>query len=163
MIKLSERRAILNNIDFSYLFGKPLLIVGDNGSGKSTLLKIFSGLMESSSGDVTIDGIKIHDLACNERVIRYPYLPAKSITLSSTGREFITLTSPMRENAESNGLLDKIPLDSPMSQLSEGEKQRVAIQCIYMKKPNIAIWDEPTSHLDLQTAGKAWKFPFPSV
>ena len=148
---------ILNNIDFSYSFGKPLLIVGDNGSGKSTLLKIFSGLMESSSGDVTIDGIKIHDLACNERVIRYPYLPAKPVTLSSTGREFITLTSPMRENAESNGLLDKIPLDSPMSQLSEGEKQRVAIQCIYMKKPNIAIWDEPTSHLDLQTAGKAWK------
>jgi putative ABC transport system ATP-binding protein len=144
--------------------GQIALLMGPSGSGKSTLLAVLSGLMRPDSGDVIAAGESIWTMTDREREnfrLRncgfifqgYNLFPAL------TARQQIEIVLRWGEGASArearrrtDEILEQLGLakqgDKRPSQLSGGEKQRVAIGRALVKNPNFCFADEPTSALD---------------
>ncbi len=160
----NEVRAI-DDINFSIEEGEFVAIVGPSGSGKSTLLHMIGALDSPSCGDVLIDGEIIKDLDDEELA---------SIRLKKIGFVFQTFNLIPGVNALDNVLMPLMPYgvsDSSRtrakrllnsfgigrrathdpSELSGGEKQRVAVARSLVNNPRIILADEPTGQLDSKT------------
>ena len=140
--------------DFSYNFtrGEKVGIVGDNGTGKSTFLNLITENIPADSGTVDIgktivfgyykqEGIKYKE---GQRIIDVVQEIAEVVTLGN-GRE-------MGVKEFLNFFL--FPYDThytPVSKLSGGEKRRLYLVTVLMRKPNFLILDEPTNDLDIMT------------
>lgn len=140
--------------DFSYNFsrGEKIGIVGDNGTGKSTFLNLITQNLEADSGTVDVgqtvvfgyykqEGIKYNE---DQRVIDVVQEIAEVVTLGN-GRQ-------MGVKEFLNFFL--FPYDmhyTPVSKLSGGEKRRLYLVTVLMRKPNFLILDEPTNDLDIMT------------
>ncbi|MDA3953972.1 MAG: ABC-F family ATP-binding cassette domain-containing protein [Bacteroidales bacterium] len=140
--------------DFSYNFtrGEKIGIVGDNGSGKTTFLNLITEKISADSGTVDVgqtivfghykqEGIKYKE---NQRVIDIVQEIAEVVTLGN-GRQ-------MGVKEFLNFFL--FPYDmhyTPISKLSGGEKRRLYLVTVLMRKPNFLILDEPTNDLDIMT------------
>jgi energy-coupling factor transport system ATP-binding protein len=160
-----RERPTLRDVDVRVAEGELCLVVGPTGAGKSTLLRTVSGLMPhftggTVAGRVTVDGrdTRTHrprDLA-----------DVVGVVLQDPARGFVTETvedelayameqlglprSTMRTRMEE--VLDLLGLDrlraAPLSELSGGEQQRVAIGAVLTAHPRVLVLDEPTSALD---------------
>ncbi len=156
----------VNQVSFRAEKGRRIALIGPSGAGKTTLLRLIAGLERPDSGTVFIDGIKVDDgpsmLVPPEKrkigmifqgLALWPHLTA------CQNLEFVLKNSPsakkrnkkerreaIHETATSMGiepLLKKYP-----GQLSEGQKQRLAIGRAMIAEPDILLMDEPLSHLD---------------
>ena len=153
---------VLNNINFHVDSGEVVVVCGPSGSGKSTLIRCINKLEPIQSGEITADGIPIHDRRINLTHLRaeigfvfqqfnlYPHMTAlQNITLAP-----IQVRKTKPEEAEKQGLrlLKKVGIGekahSYPSQLSGGQQQRVAIARGLAMQPKIMLFDEPTSALD---------------
>lgn len=131
--------------------GDRIGVVGRNGDGKSTLLRILAKLQETDSGQVTKRGdarIGILD-------------QVDSFSNSSTVAQVVVGNSPEHEWAGNpkirdifQGLLSELPFDSQLSELSGGQRRRVALAALLAGDWEILMLDEPTNHLDIE--GVAW-------
>ena len=150
----------INGISLSIENGTWVSILGHNGSGKSTLAKLLVGLLEPTSGDIVVDGIKLNSDTIKE--IRKKV----GIVFQNPDNQFVGVTVKhdiafglenkcvQREemlklvaiSAEKVGLTDY--LDREPHKLSGGEKQRVAIAGILALDSEYLIFDEATSMLD---------------
>ena len=140
-------------------------ITGPSGCGKTTLLQIMSGLMEPSSGEVTVDGAPLYKMSIAEsakfrrRNIGYifqnynliPFLTAEENIImpvlldgAKTDSEYLA------ELAEILGIADK--MSHLPSEMSGGEQQRVAIARALINRPKLIFADEPTGNLDSETS-----------
>lgn len=142
--------------DFSYKFAKneKIGIVGKNGAGKSTFLNLITNKIEADSGSIEVgetvvfgyytqQGIKFDD---NQRVIDVAKEIADVVSLGD-GRE-------MSVKEFLNYFL--FPYDmhyNRVEKLSGGERRRLYLMTVLMKKPNFLILDEPTNDLDIMTLG----------
>ncbi len=143
--QFGERR-LFRDLSFEAARGERLGIVGSNGSGKTTLLRILLG-EEAPDGGTVETG----------HHVEFGYLAQKSATL--TGER-----SVLDEVWEHDRKLDEVEVRSVLgrflfssdeavakrlSDLSGGERSRVALACLMIDRPNVLVLDEPTNHLDI--------------
>ncbi|HVB12318.1 MAG TPA: ATP-binding cassette domain-containing protein [Nitrososphaerales archaeon] len=164
-----SERAVLNKINISVKKGEIVLIVGHSGSGKSTLLRAINGLIPHQhggeySGEVIVDGMKVSESSMSNLATKVGYIfqnPENQIFMFSVERDIAfglenlgVAQEEMRERVDwALELLQikHLALRAP-HELSDGQKQRVAIAGVIAMKPKILILDEPTSLLDPFTA-----------
>ena len=147
----------LDGVSFSVNSGDFVCLVGPSGCGKSTLLSIISGLQESSSGEIFLDGHQIlypgpeRILVFQEGAL-FPWLTV--IENIEFGLKMAGIPKKERRDI-SKRYLDMMNLskfeDSYPFQLSTGMKQRIAIARGLAMDPDILLMDEPFAALDSQT------------
>ena len=152
---------ILDDITFGLEEGKSLAITGPSGSGKSTLLGLMAGLDTASSGEIVLDGIKLHLLNEEERAMLRKdkvgfVFQSFELLPSLTALENVMLPAELKseKNPKEKGeyFLERVGLSDRQShypnQLSGGEQQRVAIARAFACSARILFADEPTGNLD---------------
>src|SRR6202047_959861 len=135
--------------------------LGPHGAGKTTTIEILEGLLEPTSGEVSILG---HTWRENEREMReWLGISLQETRLSEklTVRETVELfASFYREPRSSDEVLDELQLtekaDSWVGKLSGGQKQRLAVATALVCNPKILFLDEPTTGLDPQSRRQLW-------
>ena len=162
-----EKVKVLKKVNYKFKKGKIYSLMGPSGSGKSTLLNILSLIDRPSSGSITIEDNIIDFNNSNKNDL----LRAKKIGIiyqqdnllpDFTALENIYLASLADGNdretsiSKSKVLLKKVGLINRLnhypSQLSGGEKQRIAIARALINDPQIILADEPTGSLDIEPA-----------
>jgi energy-coupling factor transporter ATP-binding protein EcfA2 len=164
-----SERQVLSGINLDVYPSEIILIVGHSGSGKSTLLRAVNGLIPlqhsgNYSGEVIVDGETVEKSSMSSLALKVGYIfqnPENQIFMFSVERDIAfgleNLGLPRKEIRErvdwAMNLLQiqSLALKAP-HELSDGQKQRVAIAGVLAMKPKILILDEPTSLLDPFTA-----------
>jgi ABC-2 type transport system ATP-binding protein len=152
----------LDNVSFSITPGEVLGYLGPNGSGKSTTVKIITGLLEPSSGSVHFNGRPIGgDLAAFKRLVGYVPEEANLYPFLS-GLEYLELVGrlrglPGRVIARRGEALLEIFSMKPhrhtaISTYSKGMRQRILLISALLHNPELIIFDEPLSGLDVTSA-----------
>ena len=153
---------VLEDIDFCVDEGEVVVVIGPSGSGKSTLLRCINALEEISSGELYVDGMRVHDKGTNLNRLRseigfvfqqfnlYPHMTvAQNIKLAPTKVKHVS-----KEEADERcvRLLNRVGIPEQANKypesLSGGQQQRVAIARGLAMEPKIMLFDEPTSALD---------------
>lgn len=152
----------VENVSFTIQPGQVLGYIGPNGSGKSTTVKMITGLMEPTSGQVFFNGSNIHDdLTAHKR--RLGYVPEEAnLYPFLSGLEYLELAGRLRGLPES--LLQKraaalLELFSmfpyrhvAIATYSKGMRQRILLISALLHNPDLIIFDEPLSGLDVTSA-----------
>src|SRR5256884_4543299 len=136
-------------------------LLGPNGAGKTTTIEILEGLLEPTSGNVTILG---HDWQTNAREMReWLGISLQETRLSEklAVRETVELfASFYREPRSSDEVLEQMQLtekaDTWVGKLSGGQRQRLAVATALVGNPKILFLDEPTTGLDPQSRRQLW-------
>jgi len=160
------RRPILHDVSFTVPAGKTVAVVGASGAGKSTLSRILYRFYDVAGGAVRIDGQDIRDVTQASLRAAIGIVPQDTVLFNDTIYYNILYGRPDASPAEVEeaARLARIH-DFVMRQpdgyqakvgerglkLSGGEKQRVAIARVILKRPRILIFDEATSALDSKT------------
>ena len=147
-----------NNVSFNIRKGKIHALLGENGAGKSTIVKILYGLVTPDSGSILLNDLVIKFKTPSEArangigMVFQHFSLFESLTISENlilGLEekisFKKLKEKAIEISKKYDLL--LDLDSPISNLSAGEKQSVEIVRALLQEPKVLIMDEPTSVL----------------
>lgn len=159
-------RPILKNVSFTIPAGERVAIVGPSGLGKSTILKLVFRFYDVSSGRILIDGQDISkvDLVTLRKAIGV--VPQETPLFNDTILENIRYGRLSASNLEIYSAVEKVQLDKLVKELpdgistivgerglmiSGGEKQRLAIARVLLKKAPIVFFDEATSALDTHT------------
>lgn len=147
----------LHHLDLEVHDGELLVLLGPSGSGKTTVLRCIAGLEEPTSGDVVIGERVVTALSSAERDVAmvfqnpalYPHLTVReniAFPLEIRHVAVAQVTRRVLEAATRLGLKDV--LDRMPDQLSEGERQRVALGRAIVRGPQAFLLDEPLSRLD---------------
>src|SRR5579864_1477179 len=164
-VHLTKRYASLpavQDLSFSLMPGQVLGCLGPNGSGKSTTVKMLTGLLQPTSGVVRFDSHNIQDNLAAYRK-RLGYVPEEpNLYPYLTGREYLELIGTLRGMAYWNmqrkidSLLELFSLHSQrhasIGSYSKGMRQRILLIAAIMDDPEIFIFDEPLSGLDVTSA-----------
>jgi ABC-2 type transport system ATP-binding protein len=153
---------VVDHVTFAVRPGEVTGYLGPNGSGKSTTVKMLTGLLEPTTGHVLLDGKDIRsDLNAYKK--RLGYVPEEAhVYTYLSGLEYLQLIGRLRCLPESavtqkaNELLRLFSLHphryAPISAYSKGMKQRVLLAAALLHDPDILIFDEPLSGLDITSA-----------
>jgi ABC-2 type transport system ATP-binding protein len=162
LTKRYRRVPVVNQVSFTVKAGEVTGYLGPNGSGKSTTVKMLTGLVEPSTGQILLDGVDIRrDLIGFKR--RLGYVPEEAhVYPALSGMEYLQLMGRLRElpehavNEKATDLLKLFSLylhrHAPLASYSKGMKQRVLISAALLHDPEILIFDEPLSGLDVSSA-----------
>ena len=157
---------VLHDIDFVAEPGKTTAIIGSTGCGKSTLVNLIPRLYDVTDGKITLDGKDIRRIAMSDLREEIGYVPQKGILFSGTiasnlrfGKGDATEEEIERaaDIAQATEFIDakEERYDSAIAQggsnVSGGQKQRLAIARAIAKNPKICIFDDSFSALDLKT------------
>ena len=160
------RRAILKNVSFTVPAGQMLALVGATGSGKSTIGRLLFRYYDVSAGAIVIDGQDIRDVMQDSARAAVGIVPQDTVLFNDTIRYNIAYARPNATQAEIedavrlahiHDFIAKLPdgYDTMVGErglkLSGGEKQRVAIARVILKRAPILLFDEATSALDTHT------------
>jgi iron complex transport system ATP-binding protein len=156
-------RAVLNDISLSLSSGHLVALVGPNGAGKTTLLRALAGLVPCNGG-IHVGGDALSSLSLRERARRFAYLaqghivhwplPARDIV--ALGRYPHGATDPSRLTPkDSDAVLRAMQVadvvafsERRVTELSGGERSRVALARVFAVEAPVILADEPTSALD---------------
>ena len=156
----------LRGVDLDVQRGEMVAIMGPSGCGKTTMLNCLSGLDDVDSGQVTIDGVVLHDLPDDERsdyrarnmgfVFQlYNLLPVLSAVENVEMPLLLSGVGATEARRRSLELLDRVGLADRArhlpGELSGGQRQRVTIARALINQPSIIWADEPTGDLDSET------------
>ncbi len=176
-------KQVLKDISLSFLPGAKIGVVGLNGAGKSTLLKIMAGTVDDFLGEARpAEGIRVGYLpqepeldaqkdvlgnamegVADKKAVLDRYNEIAANYSEETADEMTALQDQIDAqnlwdlDTQVEQALDALrcpPGDSPVSNLSGGEKRRVALTRLLLSKPDILLLDEPTNHLDAESV--AW-------
>ena len=136
-------------------------VIGANGSGKSTLLQLINGLVQPSSGTVSVEGADtVRAVRAVRRQVGFVFTDPLSQLVMPTGREDVELSlrRPVRNGAERRRLAESalerlglLPLaDQSIYELSGGERQLMALAAVLAVNPSVLVLDEPSTLLDLR-------------
>jgi lipoprotein-releasing system ATP-binding protein len=161
-----EEIKAVNKIDFSIKENEKIVIYGRSGSGKSTLLNLLSGLDTYSDGEISYKNYKYnnqHKQLTQLRkgsmgfVYQFHHLLKEFTSIENVALgSMISGENKKRSLKKASDILDKFGLSERLnhfpSQLSGGEKQRVAMARALINKPDLIFLDEPTGNLDKDTS-----------
>jgi ATP-binding cassette subfamily B multidrug efflux pump len=157
---------VLRGISFRAEPGRTTAIIGSTGAGKSTLLTLVPRLLDVTGGAVIVDGVDVRELAPDELWNRIGLVPQKSFLFSGTVASNLRYGRPdatddelwaALEIAQARDFVSALPegLEAPVSQggtnLSGGQRQRLAIARALVRRPQIYLFDDSFSALDLAT------------
>ena len=162
LTKQFRRVDVVDHVSFSIRPGEVTGYLGPNGSGKSTTVKMLTGLLEPTEGQILFEGRNIREdvIAFRRRI---GYVPEElNLYGYLTGMEYLQLAGGLRGmprevvDNKANELLDLFYLrDSSWVQISaysKGMKQRVLIAAALLHDPDLLIFDEAQSGLDIPNA-----------
>ncbi len=162
LTKRYRRVPVVNEVSFNVNAGEITGYLGPNGSGKSTTVKMLAGLVEPTAGKILLDGFDVrHDFIGFKR--RLGYVPEEAhVYPALSGMEYLQLMGRLRElpervvNEKATDLLKLFSLylnrHAPLASYSKGMKQRVLISAALLHDPDVLIFDEPLSGLDVSSS-----------
>ena len=169
---------VLDDVSFTVRAGQTLAVIGSTGSGKTTLVSLIPRLFDATSGSVLLDGVDVRDLAPEALWSRVGIVPQKPYLFSGTvasnlgyGKENATeeeMWAALR-TAQAEDFVRAMPggLDAVIAQggsnVSGGQRQRLAIARALIRHPEIYLFDDSFSALDLATDARLREALAPSV
>lgn len=159
-------RPVLESISFKAHAGQTVAIIGGTGSGKTTLLGLISRLFDVTHGAVKVNGVDVREAAPELLHGRLGYVPQRPYLFSGTVASNVRFGRPEASDeevwhaltiAQARDFVAEMPegLDSPIAQggsnVSGGQRQRLSIARALLSKPDIYLFDDSFSALDLQT------------
>ena len=157
---------VLHRLDFTASPGRTTAIIGSTGAGKTTLVNLIPRLFDTTAGSVLVDGVDVREFALDELWSRIGLVPQQSYLFSGTVASNLRYGRPDATDDELWEALDVAQagsfvrgmaagLDAPISQggtnVSGGQRQRLAIARALVKKPEIYVFDDSFSALDTAT------------
>jgi ATP-binding cassette subfamily B protein len=157
---------VLCNVSFRVAAGQTTAIIGSTGAGKTTLVNLVARLFDASEGSVLIDGVDVRELDPDLLWGAIGYVPQRAFLFSGTVASNLRFGRPdatdqelwqALEIAQAAGFVQAMPdgLDSPIAQggtnVSGGQRQRLAIARALVARPEIYVFDDSFSALDLAT------------
>jgi iron complex transport system ATP-binding protein len=148
------KKIVLSNLNLSFSFGELVAIEGNNGSGKSTFLDALAGLISLSEGEIFMEGKPLSQMSYSDRASFISYVPSRKTTATAlevttaiaVGDVFGRKMSRVEEAIEKFNL--KSLQDNLLTELSDGEFQRVQLARVWVQDTPIVLLDEPAAHLD---------------
>lgn len=150
----------LDSVSFDVLSGEFLSILGPSGCGKTTLLRILIGLLEPTSGSIVMEGKDITYAPPSQRnmgIVFQNYALFENMTVLSNVEYSLKIKKATKDTArqKASEMLEFMGLKEHMSKkprdLSGGQQQRVAIARTLVLNPQVILFDEPMSALDVDT------------
>jgi simple sugar transport system ATP-binding protein len=177
--KFFGRVQALNDVTLSVRHNEIVGLLGDNGAGKSTLIKVLSGALRADSGDIFMHGTKVNMRNTTDAIaqgIETIYQDSALVTQLSIARNLFLGREPVKglrlldrldQNAMNDGarkllrqvgIKKEIPPTTPISALSGGERQAVAIARAMHFESELIILDEPTNNLGVEETQSVLRF-----
>ncbi|MBX2886148.1 MAG: ABC transporter ATP-binding protein/permease [Granulosicoccus sp.] len=179
-LNVTESRIEFKNVNFAYLAERPILkdvsfvvepgqkvaVVGPSGSGKSTLARLLFRFYDVDAGSISIDGQNIANVTQQSLRSALGIVPQDTVMFNESIRFNLRYANPAATDADLDDAVQAANLSEFIAllpegfdtvvgerglKLSGGEKQRMAIARVMLKKPPIVVFDEATSSLDSQS------------
>ena len=160
---------VLDDISFRAEAGETVAFIGSTGSGKSTLINLVPRFYEATSGEIFINDIPVKDYARDDLMARIGLVPQRGLLFAGTVKSNIKFGAPnatdeqvkrAAEIAQATNFVEKLPngFSSHIAQggtnVSGGQRQRLSIARAICKEPDIYIFDDAFSALDMKTDAK---------
>lgn len=157
---------VLQDITFTARVGETTAFIGSTGSGKSTLINLVPRFYEATGGEIKINGLKLQDYTEHDLMQRIGYVPQRGVLFAGTVKSNILFGAPDASDedmkkaakiAQASSFIDKLPkkYDSHIAQggtnVSGGQRQRLSIARAIAKHPDIYVFDDSFSALDMKT------------
>lgn len=160
---------ILDSVSFRAVAGETTAFIGSTGSGKSTLINLVPRFYEATGGEVLINGLPVKEYGREDLIKRIGFVPQRGMLFAGTVKSNIKFGAPHASDeqmhkaariAQAENFIEKLPkkYDSHIAQggtnVSGGQKQRLSIARAICKNPDIFIFDDAFSALDMKTDTK---------
>ncbi|MFG1776209.1 ABC transporter ATP-binding protein [Micromonospora sp. NPDC049048] len=157
---------VLRNVSFRVTPGTTTAVIGSTGAGKTTLLSLVPRLVDATAGTLLVDGVDVRELAPDELWRRIGLVPQRPYLFSGTVASNLRYGNPEATDAElwealeiaqARDFVEAMPegLAAPIAQggtnVSGGQRQRLAIARALVRRPEIYLFDDSFSALDLGT------------
>ncbi len=171
---------VLQNISFRAEAGQTTAFIGSTGSGKSTLINLVPRFYEATNGEILINGIKLQNYAEKDLMRRIGYVPQRGKLFAGTVRSNILFGTDNLDEAEADKIMHQAAkvaqaedfinklegkYEAHIAQggtnVSGGQRQRLSIARAIAKNPDIYIFDDSFSALDMKTDAELRKALIP--
>ncbi len=150
------KKTVLSNLSLNFSFGELVAVEGNNGSGKSTFLEAVAGLIPIAQGEILLEGKSLSRLSFADRAQFISFIPSRKTTAAAL--EVKTAISVGDLGGNKSGRVEeavekfnlKMLQNNLLTELSDGEYQRVQLARVWVQNTPIVLLDEPAAHLDAQ-------------
>jgi len=165
----ADKAPVLRNVSLRIPSGERTTIVGATGSGKSTFLQLVLRVYDCPPGSIRLDGIDIRELRTGSLLARVAYASSESLFFHDTIRRNVTYglgqvdEGRLREaaaRAQALTLIDSLErgfdevVGDQGTRLSTGERQRLSLIRVFLRDPEVILFDEASSALDAATEAR---------